>query len=89
MKTTLRKTVRGIIATVDERPKENEYYLSIYTQKIWVAEKHSSEYLANHHKIIASTFGIGMEFIIPKQLQLDNPTEYEYTIQDNKVIIEV
>lgn len=71
-KVTLRKVNDGIIATSDERPSELEYWIYIgfnepievgkppyspnWFQKLW--DKN------NYHKILASTFGAGMELYV-------------------------
>lgn len=60
MKGTLRKTSEGVIFTIDERPKIGDCYLSISKRMAQRFHKDDS-FFSNQHKILASTFGVGLE----------------------------
>jgi hypothetical protein len=106
MKCTLRKVSDGIIVTIDERPRIDDHWVYIgfdepievghpvympnWFNKLW--DK------GNYHKILASTFGIGLELVAhyigfePKfniNGVLELGKEYEYTITDNKLILKL
>jgi hypothetical protein len=108
MKCTLRKVSDGIIVTIDERPRIDDHWVYIgfdepievghpvympnWFNKLW--DK------GNYHKILASTFGVGLELVAPLDdimsisdeewfAMLESNKEYEYTITDNKLIIKL
>ncbi len=91
MKGTLIKVNEGIVFTIDERPKIGDCYLSISKRMAQRFHKDDS-FFSNQHKILASTFGVGLElqapiFVIFIPIEYD--TEYNYKIEDGKVIIEL
>ena len=101
MKGVLRKVNDGIVFTIDERPKMGDWwYHSNGVINNLSNELNDPDY-EDCHKILASTFGVGLELymlleqemdlILPLEdcLHIEFNTEYPYTIQDNKVIIEL
>ena len=98
MKCTLRKTEQGVVATIDERPKMQEYYCYIVDFQV---EKrmiiNDNYYNKNFHTIIASTFGVGKELVIPTKTNLSaliwdnncNDGEYDYTETETQIIIQL
>jgi hypothetical protein len=98
MKGTLRKTNEGIVFTIDEDMINCKCYDTIQNKIVDSIFYNKREYYC--HKILASTFGVGLElWVKDKDFGNDNcievlnnyefNTEYPYTIQDNKVIIEL
>ena len=89
-KTTLRQVPQGIIATVDERPKETDQWVYIgfdepieigkpimipnWFDKLWDKD--------NYHTVIATTFGWGKELVI----EADTNIGYETIVIDDLVI---
>jgi hypothetical protein len=99
-KGTLRKVNEGIVFTIDERPKMGEhYYNTIINECNFRTLRNDSLYESQDQKILASTFGVGLELQVyyntyskaTKDEVLESMVgyEYPYTIQDNKVIIEI
>jgi hypothetical protein len=103
MKGTLRKVNEGIVSTIDERPKEGDYCYDsglVFGPYEFGDISVSTE---GFKIILASTFGVGLELRInidqsnnyasaigwDRYVQEKLNTEYSYTIQDNKVIIEL
>lgn len=96
MKCTLRKVNEGVVATVDRRPKLNEYYFDTMFQD-WV--KNNFDVCEDYedkdlHTIIASTFGVGKELLIQNQTMqkievFDFNQPYEYTETETNVIIKL
>lgn len=104
MKGTLKKVNEGIVFTIDKRPKIGDWYLSSYN----LIGKRSGYFINclydrlynSDHKIIASTFGVGLELKVNykgkfqeilngKYDGVEMDTEYPYAIEDGKVIIEL
>lgn len=96
MKGALRKVNEGIVFTIDEvAPKGKMCYDTIANIVI------ESLGWQEHYKILASTFGVGLELymlleqemdlILPLEdcLHVEFNTEYPYKIEDGKVIIEL
>jgi hypothetical protein len=103
MKGTLRKVNEGIVFTIDERPKIGNFG---YNTKIGKCLEYDNRmYLFvdySDHKILASTFGVGLELWLDYECsymplssyykKIQNKllnTEYIYTIEDGKVIVEL
>lgn len=104
MKCTLRKVDKGIIATIDKRPLIEELYYSERYNMICIEDDKSfalSNIGVRDHKIIASTFGVGMELKANYKSKLnrmlngvevdvvDMDKEYSYSIVDGKVVVEL
>ena len=99
MKGKLIKTSDGIIFIIDERPKIGDWGFSTFSN-IYVKSNRDIK-SSNIHKILASTFGVGLELymlleqemdlILPLEdcLHVEFNTEYPYKIEDGKVIIEI
>lgn len=96
--TTLINTPQGVIAVVDERPKYGEYYAvmdigpNILLHNIYGHYKSSLIAEDNdYRKIIASTFGVGKELIIPEVWLLLESSNgpYEYTETENLIVIKL
>jgi hypothetical protein len=96
MKGTLRKTIEGIVFTIDEDMINCKCYDTIQNKIVDSIFYNKREYYC--HKILASTFGVGLELWVslagfnvklePQYVKDDN-REFMYIIQDNKVIIEL
>lgn len=102
MKTTLRKVEKGIVSIIDERPKAGEWSYNSDSNHYYKAPFDlSSTY---NHKILASTFGIGLELCTMVKLnkktiigftlndRLNNALlnkEYKYSLEDDRLIIKL
>lgn len=102
MKGTLRKVDGGIVFTIDERPKLDDWGCNTIMDKCLQYDSRKCPYVDyTDHKVIASTFGVGLELVINFKKQklekylfsflVDNVfnTKYLFTVQNNKVIIEL
>jgi hypothetical protein len=104
MRGKLKKVNEGIVFTIDKRPKIGDWYLSSYN----LIGKRSGYFINclydrlynSDHKILASTFGVGLELKVNykgkfqeilngKYDGVEMDTEYPYAIEDGKVIIEL
>jgi hypothetical protein len=102
-KGTLKKVNEGIVFTIDERPKIGDWYLSSYN----LIGKRSGYFINclydrlynSDHKIIASTFGVGLELWMNdtcNEYQIINKIKFPegflnieipYVIEDNILIV--
>jgi hypothetical protein len=100
MKGKLRKVNEGIVFTIDKRPKIGDLYINIGINDGVAYFKTKDDYNSNDHKILASTFGVGLELKVNykgkfqeilngKYDGVEMDKEYPYAIQGNKVIIEL
>ena len=98
MKGTLRKTIEGIVFTIDEDMINCKCYDTIQNKIVDSIFYNKREYYC--HKILASTFGVGLELKVNykgkfqeilngKYDGVEMDKEYPYAIQGNKVIIEL
>jgi hypothetical protein len=98
MKGKLRKTIEGIVFTIDEDMINCKCYDTIQNKIVDSIFYNKREYYC--HKILASTFGVGLELKVNytgkfqeilngKYDGIEMDKEYPYAIQDNKVIIEL
>jgi hypothetical protein len=96
MKGTLRKVNDGIVFTIDEDMINCKCYDTIQNKIVDSVFYNKREHYC--HKIIASTFGVGLELWVnlaefnvklESDYVKDDNREFMYTIQNNKVIIEL
>jgi hypothetical protein len=102
MRGKLRKVNEGIIFTIDERPPyiEDEVYFRQGELMSCNLNDENFYYDILDHKILASTFGVGLELKVNykgkfqeilngKHDGVEMDKEYPYKIEDGKVIIEL
>jgi hypothetical protein len=93
MKGIFKKTEDGIIFTIDERPKMGDFYYDKNTI-IGIRSVDNDMLYKDDHKVLASTFGIGLELLIQNKSMnkievFDFNKKYEYTINDKQLIVKL